>query len=303
MRSRRLLGLIQLLDELVAERRGVHAPRPAGQDHLQVVSHLYLEVAPVEVHGNRALAALQDVGHGGAARAGARGHRLADAALEDPGCDRARAVRAPERDVGAVREQLAVLDRRPELGEVEPLEAVVDLDGALEIADRHVLELQLPADDRHRPGPVGATRREVPGGKTSPPHVDPARVGYGYRGPYLPRGGLDRERVSVGPAVSAQVHDRLARAVARQLGLAAVRVEDAQARDEAALRRLVEQQHAVGADAHVRLAEAADAGGGQLERQVTPLDDDVVVADRLPFLELESCRGQAAGHITAGRAT
>src|SRR3954470_19661061 len=99
MRSRRLLRLIQLLDELVAERRGIHAPRPASQDHVQVLPHVHLEVAAVEMYGHRALAALQDIGHGGAARAGPGRHRLADAPLEDTGRDLARTVRAPERDV------------------------------------------------------------------------------------------------------------------------------------------------------------------------------------------------------------
>ena len=44
----------------------------------------------------------------------------------------------------------------------------------------------------------------------------------------LAGGGLDRERVGVGPAAAAQVQDRLARAVAGQLGLRAVGVEDPQ---------------------------------------------------------------------------
>src|SRR3954452_24305907 len=110
MRSSRLLGLIQLLDELVAEGRGVHAPRPAGQGHVQVLADLHLEVAPVEVDPHRALATPEDVRHGGAARARPGRHRLTDAALEDPRRDLARAVRAPERDVRALREELAGLD-------------------------------------------------------------------------------------------------------------------------------------------------------------------------------------------------
>src|SRR5918911_851969 len=101
MRSRRLLGLTQLPDEVVAERAGVDGPGPAGQRERDRRS----------------------------ARAGARGQRLPHAALEDAGGDLVLAVAAPERDVGAVREQLAVLDRRAELGEVEAGELLrLDLD-------------------------------------------------------------------------------------------------------------------------------------------------------------------------------
>src|SRR3954453_8492135 len=69
MRSRRLLGLIQLLGELVGERRGVHAPCPAGQDPRLAPPPPTLGVPPVEVDGHRALTALEDVGHRRAARA------------------------------------------------------------------------------------------------------------------------------------------------------------------------------------------------------------------------------------------
>ena len=61
------------------------------------------------------------------------------------------------------------------------------------------------------------------------------------------------ENVSVvGPAAAAQVQDRLARAVARQLGLGAVGVEDPQPGDAAGLVGRREQQHAVGEDPGVR---------------------------------------------------
>src|SRR3954468_3398674 len=87
MRSRRLLGLIQLLYELVAERCGVHALRPASQGHVQVLAHLHLEVAAVEVHRHGARPALQHVSHGGSARTGPGRERLPHAPLEYARCD------------------------------------------------------------------------------------------------------------------------------------------------------------------------------------------------------------------------
>src|SRR3954466_4127033 len=59
MRSRRLLDLIQLLHEFIAHLSGVDGARPAGQVHVQVLADLHLEVAAVEVHRHRALAAAQ----------------------------------------------------------------------------------------------------------------------------------------------------------------------------------------------------------------------------------------------------
>ena len=68
-------------------------------------------------------AAAQHGRHRGAARAGARGHRLPHPALEDPRGDLVVGVAAPERHVRAVREQLGVrLDRRAERAQVERLE-------------------------------------------------------------------------------------------------------------------------------------------------------------------------------------
>src|SRR3954470_8269505 len=84
MRSRRLLGLIQLLYELIAERGRVDALRPAGQRHVQVLTHLHLEVAAVEVHGHGARAAAKHVRHGGTACARARRERLPHPPLEYP---------------------------------------------------------------------------------------------------------------------------------------------------------------------------------------------------------------------------
>ena len=82
--------------------------------------------------------------------------------------------------------------------------------------------------------------------------------------------------------VLAQVEQRLAGAVARQLGLRAVGVVDPQPRDVAGLVGGREREHAVGADAEVPVAQGAHLVGVDAGR----LDDEVVVAERLPLLEL-----------------
>src|ERR687894_489021 len=81
------------------------------------------------------------------------------------------------------------------------------------------------------------------------------------------------------------VHDRLAHAVAGQLGLRAVGVVDHDLGHEAALLRLAHEQDAVRAHPGVPRADAPDPLTGELERKVPLLDDDVVVAERLPLLE------------------
>ena len=74
----------------------------------------------------------------------------------------------------------------------------------------------------------------------------------------------------VGPAVAAQVEDRLAGPVAGELGLGAVRVEDPQLGDELRVLAAREQQHPVGADPEVRVAEPLDPARGQLPGQRAP---------------------------------
>src|SRR5205823_1345165 len=64
---------------------------------------------------------------------------------------------------------------------------------------------------------------------TRVPHVHGAGVRAGDRRPDLAGGGLDRDGIRVRPSRAAQVEDRLARAVAGQLGLGAVGVDDPQA--------------------------------------------------------------------------
>ena len=208
------------------------------------------QLAAVEHDGHRRVAAAQHVGDRRAARAGAGGHRLPHPALEDARADAVGGELGPERDVGAVRERLVVLDRRAELREVERLEllAVGDPDRRLRVADREVLEAQ--AADLA----VEAHDRAA--------HVDAAGPLAGDRGADLARHGLDRVGVGARPAVLAQVQQRLARAVARQLGLGAVGVVDPQAGDVAGLVGGREREHAVGADAEVAVAQRAHARSG-----------------------------------------
>src|SRR3954449_5492954 len=100
IRSSLLLARIRdLLDELVGELAPEHRDGPAGQVDVQVVLDLDLERAAVEPHGHGAVAPAQDVGDGGAGRAGPRGHGPPHPALEDPRTDLAGADHRDERDV------------------------------------------------------------------------------------------------------------------------------------------------------------------------------------------------------------
>ena len=158
---------------------------------------------------------------------------------------------------------------------------VGDPDRALRVADRDVLEaaaVDLAGAVAVAVGVVGRAQRRAA-------HVDAAGGRAEDRRPDLARDRLDRELALVGPAGAAQVEDRLAGAVAGELGLRAVGVEDPQAGDEAGLVGRGELEHAVAARAGVPVAEPPDALGGERERERVALHDEVVVAERLPLLE------------------
>src|ERR1035437_8079099 len=91
MRSKRFLGLIKLLCELVAEAPLAPGPRPACQVDVQVLPHLYLQLAAVEHDGHTSVLAgepgFEHVGDRRSGGARARGQGLADAALEDASAD------------------------------------------------------------------------------------------------------------------------------------------------------------------------------------------------------------------------
>src|SRR5207248_11359621 len=99
--------------------------------------------------------------------------------LEDAGGYLVSRVAAPEGDVGAVREQLARLDRRPVNVQVELFELVADLDRALRVPDRDVLEAELAPPRLDAARAVAAARGEVIRGELGRSHVDGARRGSG----------------------------------------------------------------------------------------------------------------------------
>ena len=163
-----------------------------------------------------------------------------------------------------------------------------DLDHALRVADRDVLEAPLaPARGRASRVPSRAAGGIVGGGQRGPAHRQRRRVAapviVGRISPALVR---IENSSRVGPAARAQVEHRLAGAVARQLGLRAVRVEDPQLGDVARRRR---PARAAGSP-----SEPTPKCGSQIRRtrsgvsshgSVVALDDHVVVAERLPLLE------------------
>ena len=153
--------------------------------------------------------------HGGAARARPGRHRLPHPALVDPRSDGA-AVDAGEGHVGAVREQLVVLDPGADRCQVEVLDLVPDLDHALRVADRDVPEAPLAV---RRPRARRCRPRSRTGSRPSAVLARPIAIAHdvarGDPGPDLAGDGVDRELVRVGPPRPAQVQRRLARPVAR----------------------------------------------------------------------------------------
>src|SRR3954468_17333050 len=285
-RSRRLLGCMQLRHQLVAHVALVYRPGPAGQLDLQIFADGHLQLAAVEADRDRAGRPAQHRRDSRAGCAGAGRHGLPHPALEDT-CSNGRvALPPPERHVRAAREQLVALDGGAVERQVELLQPVVQLDRALGVAGPDELELELALGGRQGAAAVLGPGGEVLGRlQAHPPHLDRAGVVAGDAGPDLARDGAHGEAVVLGPAVSAQVHDGLAYAVAGQLGLGAVRIEDAQLGYEVVVCGLTQQQHAVGADARVRGAQDPYARRRELERKLPLLDDGVVVAERLPLLE------------------
>jgi hypothetical protein len=252
---------------------------------VEVLADLDLELAAVERDRDGRVAAAQDVGDGRAARAGAARRGLPHPALEDPRTDGGVVECREPGDVGAVGELRVALDRRADGGEVEGLEGgrVGDVDRGLRVADHEVLEVEAVSL-------AGVRERRAP-------HVDAAgRVGED-RGADLAGRGLDRELARVGPAGATQVEDRLARAVAAQLGLGAVGVEDPQARHEARLVGRRQDEDAVGADAGVAVAQRTHQLAVRLLliSELRRLHDHVVVGQRLPLLEAHGGAQPSAG--------
>src|SRR6202012_3637817 len=118
---RRLLDLMQLLDEVIGERAGEDRHRPAAQGNAEVLLHLDLQLSAVEDDRHRGFAARQHMGPRRSGRPGPAGRGLADPALEDPCPDAMRLEHRVPGDVGAMGKQLVMLDRAPDRGQVQRL--------------------------------------------------------------------------------------------------------------------------------------------------------------------------------------
>ena len=105
--------------------------------------------------------------------------------------------------------------------------------------------------------------------------------------------GVHREGGLLGVAVVVEVLGEDAQPVARLLGLAAVRVQDAQPEIRPAPRR-GQQQDAVRAHAPVAVADARDLRRGQAGRQIGRVDHDVVVAEPVALREGDHARDDTA---------
>src|SRR5947209_1069713 len=278
---------MEVLDEFGIEHASVDGPRPAGQMDPEIAAHLDGELTAGELHHHRRAAAVEHVRHRRPAGAGARGQGLSYPAFEDPDPDLARGELAEPRHVGAVGKQLVALDLRPDARQLQRLElgGAGDADRALRVADRDVLKGPLASPGAKATSAVLGSRRVLRGADRRLAHVHPTGVGSGDARSDLARGGLDRKRVLLGPAVAVQIEDRLAGAVARELGLGPVRVEDLQPSYGVRLLGPMKHQHAVGPHPAVDVTQAPYVPGRKRERELLRLEDQVVVAQRLPLLE------------------
>ena len=186
----------------------------------------------------------------------------------------------------------AALDVGADAPQIEPLQVARSLDHALRVADAHVLELERDAGRRQGPRPSGSAGGKVGRAQARPSHRDAARARGGDRRGHRAGGRRVRERVVARPALPAQVEDRLTRSVPGQLGFGAVRVEYPQLGGKALVRRPGKEQDSVRVASEMRRADTAHPFRRELERERVALEDDVVVAERLPLLEPQAhCRG------------
>ena len=135
-----------------------------------------------------------------------------------------------------------------------------DADGALGVADLDMLKVPCAAGGVELARPVGRAARVVGAAQTHAADVEAARRRRGDRRADLARRGLDRELIRVRPAAATQVEHRLAGAIARELGLGAIGVEDPQPGDEPGLIGRREQQDPVGEHTGVPGAQRRGSG-------------------------------------------
>src|ERR1700753_2958566 len=100
--SRRLLGRMQLLDEIVRQGSGVDRHRPAAEGNVQILLDLDGQLAAVEHDRDGGIAAVEHVCDGRPRRTGPARGGLSDPALEDPGANPIRGQCRVPGHVGAV---------------------------------------------------------------------------------------------------------------------------------------------------------------------------------------------------------
>ena len=191
-----------------------------------------------------------------------------------------------------------MLDRRPDGGQVERLERRRGRSRSRTAGcrSRRAGSARSRPSAARAPAPSSRPVGEVLGARARARPMSTRQVRRaGDRRADLPGERLDRERVALRPAAAAQVQDGLARAVARQLGLRAVGVEDPQAGDEP---RRVRRARAAGCrrsrrpGAGRRCAGSASAVSSKGSAAASTIE--VVVAERLPLLELHVPSGVVA---------
>ena len=193
------------------------------------------------------------------------------------------AVDSYELDVRPLRKPLVVLDRRPEPEELVVLGRVPD--DRVRVADRNRDHLVLLAVDLER-FPL--------------PHLDLAHL----RLDLLPVAhrrddvaGPDADPDAVEPVTPGQPAGGDSRAVSGQFGGRSVRVPDHDLRRVAVRRQDLDDP--VGADTEVVVADLLHPLGRQRQGKLSPLDQQVIVAEPVPLRELHP-RPRPEGDRQAG---
>src|SRR3954453_11011038 len=256
--------------KLLRELDGADLLRRSRQPCL-AVPQLDPQVAPREVDLNGALApSVRDGRRAGGDGARARGERLPRPALPDADSDVVSAVDAHELDVRSLGEALVRLDERAEAQQLRALGVAAD--DRVRVADRDGRQLDAFALDGDRLGLADLDS----------PHLLLDLAAAAHRRRHLPRPYDDSHLVAAAAAREPACRDT--RPVPGELRRGAVGVPD---HDLGAVTVGGDDlEDAVGADAEVVVADPAHALLGQRRRQIGPLQEQVVVAEAVPFREL-----------------
>src|SRR5262249_14141425 len=272
------------------ERAAVHDRGVTRELDPRVVVHLEMEQAAVHHHRDRAIGVSEPYARrGDGAGAAPGGESLTGAALPDPDAHPLRSHDARELHVRSPRQEGVVLERGAERVE-SGRRGIVDEAHAVRVADADGGDAKDRA--RHLDGlrhdlPRGTAAGDVVAAEAGAAHVDrdvddasilalDAAVDDAAR-------GLDPEAIVGGPAVLAPPAREDAQAVAALLGLAAVGVVDPES--GVGVRGRHECQHAVAADAAMAVAQAAHHLRREGEGEARGLDDEIIVAERMPLRE------------------